>query len=327
MRATHHLFRSTRLTLCSAVRSPPRTHPTYAAALGYSSVYRVASPTPLSLVPLRFPLARAVAQASVLTLLLASPHAAASPPPSDPFSNCYNLTGRNASVILQPSITTYLYAFTGKSRRLAPGDEIGAFTPEGRCAGQVVWEGEAAVLTLWEDDPMTAEQDGFVPGDAFTLRVRSASEGQLFRSVQIVYDSDFDETGLYGTDAIYAVTAITFFQVFSATAPGSSLNMDDVGTTAKGLATAPPDDYTLAASYPNPFQSSTTIRYGLPEEAAVGLEVYDALGRHVTTLVDGVQPAGWHEAVLPARGLTAGLYVVRLRAGDFAAIRRITLVR
>ena len=279
--------------------------------------------------PLRFPLARAVAQASALALLLASPHAAASPPSSlsDPFANCYGLTGHDASVILQSSITTYLFEFTGKSRRLAPGDEIGAFTPEGTCAGRVVWDGETAVLTLWEDDPLTAEKDGFVPGDAFTLRVWSASEGQLFRSIQIFYDGDFDGTGLYGTDAIYAITAVMFFQLFSATAPGSSLKPEDAGDAAKGLATAPPDDYTLAASYPNPFQSSTTIRYGLPEEAAVGLEVYDALGRHVTTLVDGVQPAGWHEAVLPARGLTAGLYVVRLRADDFAAVRRITLVR
>ena len=83
----------------------------------------------------------------------------------------------------------------------------------------------------------------------------------------------------------------------------------------------------LAASYPNPFGAGTTVRYHLPQEETVTLEVYDVLGQRVRTLVSGPRSAGWHEARFEADGLANGLYIYRLTAGAQTQTRKVTLAR
>ena len=83
----------------------------------------------------------------------------------------------------------------------------------------------------------------------------------------------------------------------------------------------------LEPNQPNPFRSRTILRYALPEDAAVRLTVFDALGRRVAVLVDEAQPAGWHEASFDPAGLATGVYVCRLEAGPFARSMRMALVR
>ena len=60
-----------------------------------------------------------------------------------------------------------------------------------------------------------------------------------------------------------------------------------------------PDEFVLYANYPNPFNPSTKIDYGLPEVSNVKLMIYDILGREVVTLVNELQDPGyksvtWH---------------------------------
>jgi len=88
-----------------------------------------------------------------------------------------------------------------------------------------------------------------------------------------------------------------------------------------------PEDYSLSQNYPNPFNSTTTISYGLPQESAVVLEVYDPLGRKIRTLVDGVRGAGIHKEHFDARDLPSGVYVYRLTAGSFRDMRKLILIR
>jgi hypothetical protein len=88
-----------------------------------------------------------------------------------------------------------------------------------------------------------------------------------------------------------------------------------------------PDAYVLDQNYPNPFRTSTTIRYELPRPVAVQLLVYDILGREVRSLVNGVQGAGTHEATMDGKGLPSGIYHLRLTAGGFSTARQMLLVR
>ena len=88
-----------------------------------------------------------------------------------------------------------------------------------------------------------------------------------------------------------------------------------------------PTVYTLDAAYPNPFNPVTTLRYGLPENSQVQLEVYNLIGQHVATLVNEFQEAGYHQVNFDARNLASGIYLYRLKAGDFIQHRRITLVK
>ena len=78
---------------------------------------------------------------------------------------------------------------------------------------------------------------------------------------------------------------------------------------------------------PNLFNPATTSRYELPENALVTLEVFDMLGRRVATLVNEAQASGQHQAAFDATGLSSGLYLYRLQAGEFAQTRKMLLVK
>ena len=70
---------------------------------------------------------------------------------------------------------------------------------------------------------------------------------------------------------------------------------------------------------PNPFNPSTTIKYGLRERTIVELKIYDVLGREVVTVVNSEQAAGYYEIEFNASRLASGIYFYRLQAGDPSA--------
>jgi hypothetical protein len=83
----------------------------------------------------------------------------------------------------------------------------------------------------------------------------------------------------------------------------------------------------LHPNYPNPFNSSTTIEYGLPEAGRVRIDIYDLLGRMVETLIDEEMQAGRHQAVWDASRYSSGVYFYRIEAGDFADTRRMVYLK
>ncbi|MCC7265020.1 MAG: T9SS type A sorting domain-containing protein [Candidatus Latescibacteria bacterium] len=93
-----------------------------------------------------------------------------------------------------------------------------------------------------------------------------------------------------------------------------------------------PQDFALGANYPNPFNPETTIGYQLPATVQVRLEIYDVLGQKVRTLVQQVEPAGYHSAVWDGRddagqALAGGIYLYRLQAEQFSEVRRLLLLK
>ncbi len=78
-----------------------------------------------------------------------------------------------------------------------------------------------------------------------------------------------------------------------------------------------PDNFGLKNNYPNPFNPTTNIRFQLPEASHVQVSVYNAVGQKVATLVDRPMNAGTHSVVFNAGGLTSGVYIYRLEAGEF----------
>ena len=83
-----------------------------------------------------------------------------------------------------------------------------------------------------------------------------------------------------------------------------------------------PERYALHNNYPNPFNPVTNIRYQLPVTGKVKLQIFDLSGRLVQTLVDENKPAGHYSAVWNAQNVSSGIYFIRLRAGDFSAVKK-----
>ncbi|MGB5072967.1 MAG: hypothetical protein WBQ23_02435, partial [Bacteroidota bacterium] len=69
-----------------------------------------------------------------------------------------------------------------------------------------------------------------------------------------------------------------------------------------------PADFALEQNYPNPFNPSTTIAFGLPQSEYITLEILDARGKLLSTLVDGFQQEGRHRVVFNASDLPSGVY-------------------
>lgn len=80
-------------------------------------------------------------------------------------------------------------------------------------------------------------------------------------------------------------------------------------------------------NYPEPFNPSTTIQYGLPTEGLVRLEVFNASGARVATLIDGIQAAGEHQTVFDASNLPSGLYIYRLNFAGQTISNKMMLIK
>jgi len=78
----------------------------------------------------------------------------------------------------------------------------------------------------------------------------------------------------------------------------------------------------LYDAYPNPFNSTTTIRYYIPEASQVQLKIYDILGKKIRTLVNDFKSTGEHTIKFDASELTSGIYLYQLSSSDGISITK-----
>jgi hypothetical protein len=88
-----------------------------------------------------------------------------------------------------------------------------------------------------------------------------------------------------------------------------------------------PKEFVLEQNYPNPFNPTTVIRYSIPIESHVRLQVYNMLGVEVATLVNESKSPGVYTIELDASSLPSGVYFYRMNAGNFVQTRKFMLVR
>ena len=93
-----------------------------------------------------------------------------------------------------------------------------------------------------------------------------------------------------------------------------------------------PTKYALHQNYPNPFNPVTTLRYDLPEQANVNINIYDMLGRNVKTLMDQTQNAGYRSIIWDAtndygKPVSAGIYLYQIHAGEYMQTKKMVLLK
>ncbi len=88
-----------------------------------------------------------------------------------------------------------------------------------------------------------------------------------------------------------------------------------------------PEQIWLGSNYPNPFNPTTVIEFGLTRQANAQLHVYDLLGRRVATLVDGVLQAANYSVTFDASQLASGVYIYRLQTPDYSVTKQMMLVK
>ena len=176
------------------------------------------------------------------------------------------------------------------------GEQIGAFNTNGKLVGIGTVESDGRCgLAVWGDDPATDEVDGLLDGEVFDLRLLDTGQNLLIESQHS------------GSGLVYKADEFTVMDVI-------------VESTI-------PTEFYLSQAYPNPFNSTTRITYGLPVTSNVSLKLYDLSGRLIQTLVEGEKQAGIQTTILNAAELPSGLYFVRLSASGHVFTRKVMLVR
>ncbi|HEX7343473.1 MAG TPA: T9SS type A sorting domain-containing protein, partial [bacterium] len=164
------------------------------------------------------------------------------------------------------------------------------------------------------------------PGASLTRRLTqlisaSSPAGQYTLNV---YAGDSSPVSFFGS------AHFTFQKLGEASAPasgpawavsGSLESPDDQGPNSQ------PAVLRLCGASPNPFNPRTTINYQLSANSQVSLRIYDTAGRLIQTLVEGWQQAGTHEIGFDGSGLSSGIYLYRLEAGEFTAIGKLLLIK
>jgi len=85
--------------------------------------------------------------------------------------------------------------------------------------------------------------------------------------------------------------------------------------------------FQLSNNYPNPFNPSTIIRYEIGNTSDVKLKIYNLQGEEIKTLINKEQTAGTYEVKFNANGLSSGIYLYRLQAGNFIETKKMTLIK
>ncbi len=147
------------------------------------------------------------------------------------------------------------------------------------------------------------------------------------RSGTIPYSFYYTYTFQRGLGEIIVQTRTSEYVVGLISTTTHTLLQSVINSVDDGPRASPAEVPALSQNYPNPFNPATTIRYGLPHRSAVSLIVYNTLGQKVAILAEGEQEAGYHEVRFDGTGLASGVYVYRLRAGEYAAAKRFLLIR
>ena len=88
-----------------------------------------------------------------------------------------------------------------------------------------------------------------------------------------------------------------------------------------------PSDYSILSAYPNPFNSSTTVRYGMPVSGNVRISVYDSNGRMLEVLTQGYHSTGNHSVTWDANNVATGVYFIKMVTPVSQHMKRALLVR
>ncbi len=151
---------------------------------------------------------------------------------------------------------------------------------------------------------------------------------QLYSGTNTTYN---DSSWYCGTDSTQEVKYYVMADDYSKSNIVTYGRMDYskiVSAGSEGSGTATPKDIELQGNYPNPFNPTTEIRYTLPVDTRVSLEVFNVLGQKVATLVDGIETAGYKSVTFDATNLPSGIYFYRFHAGDkYVSVKKMLILK
>lgn len=156
-------------------------------------------------------------------------------------------------------------------------------------------------------------------------------KGMLPRTVSAGSFISLTQNGVAITTTTDSIKGVSYV-LFDASGGNYVANYGTTGTTAQNFHLVPTEDtatatitYYLGQNYPNPFSQNTRINYSIPISAEVELVLYDMQGRPVKIMVNGMKEAGNYEYDLNTESLAKGVYIYRMRSGNFTSVKKLVI--
>jgi len=160
-----------------------------------------------------------------------------------------------------------------------------------------------------DTNPFFADTSGF----DFRLLVGSPCIDAGIQDTFIVYNNDLD-------------TLFVAPMSYMGSAPDMGAYEFDPSLNIKKVSESQ-NQFSFYQNYPNPFNSTTTIRYTLPKAAIVKIELFNMLGQRIETLLNKHMPIGSHEVEFIAKDLPSGVYLFRIKVGEFQEDKKMLFLK
>ena len=151
------------------------------------------------------------------------------------------------------------------------------------------------------------------------------SQVDLMAQAAYTVNYTYDDQGRVTSATYNDETAIRY--TYDAIGNLTSRVIEPVGPTYSEEELGLPTRFALHASYPNPFNPTTTISYDVKTAVDVNLVIYDTLGRQVTNVVDAFRVPGRYQEAFDGRALSSGLYFYEIKMGDFRDTKSMMLIK
>ena len=127
-------------------------------------------------------------------------------------------------------------------------------------------------------------------------------------------------------DGFEGTSTIEFKDIILADNQGNGVEVE-VQTYDISFSNVLPIKTELTDTYPNPFNPTTSINYGLEKDGHVEIMIYDATGRLVEELVNGHQDGGSYSITWNASNQASGMYFAKMIAGDVVQTQKLVLLK
>lgn len=132
----------------------------------------------------------------------------------------------------------------------------------------------------------------------------------------------YDDLGIYRKENLMTANIYISYMI-----PGTIKSSYSNELPKRSQETEIPLAYQLEQNYPNPFNPSTTIRYSIPTDQKVLIEVFNILGQKVATLVNDFKYAGNYQIDFNAGHLASGLYIYRINTTSYTETKKMLLLK
>ena len=165
------------------------------------------------------------------------------------------------------------------------------------------------------------DKNGWIAGSGKILKTTDG--GTTWKIQMDGLDSEFKKLMILKKDKVAYVFGDDYNNITHTLLRADLSNLTEVKKKKEDLL----KDFYLAQNFPNPFNPITHFQFSIADSRYVTVKIYDVLGKEIAELVNEKMDPGTHTVEWNAGKISSGVYLVRLQAGNFSAMRKVVLIR